>query len=155
MKTVIEIEHSGMFSSELMVNTLRTNPLIDNARIITPAAPIANTPAVPDDLAALVKQLVQALRKAAPDHDLPTRALDYLKRNNLQGSPLRQTNDGGIERAAKLIEKRRDDYIEAHGSYDPDTGATEFPGNGDEYVGELDEIVEGIRALATPSGEVK
>lgn len=34
-----------------------------------------------------------------------------------------------------------------HGSVDPDTGAAEYPGDGVEYVGELMEISEGIRAL--------
>ena len=43
------------------------------------------------DLAALVARLVRALRKAAPEHDLPERALDYLKREGLCGSPLRET----------------------------------------------------------------
>lgn len=41
------------------------------------------------DLSMLVRQLVQALRKAAPDHVLPDKALDYLKRKGLQGSPMR------------------------------------------------------------------
>ena len=44
---------------------------------------------VTDDLAALVRRLARSLRKAAPDHDLPSKALDYLARNGLQGSPLR------------------------------------------------------------------
>lgn len=44
---------------------------------------------VTDDLAALVRQLVRSLRKAAPQHALPDKALDYLKRKGLQGSPLR------------------------------------------------------------------
>ena len=38
-----------------------------------------------DDLVALVTELVQALRQAAPDNDLAGHALDYLKRNGLQG----------------------------------------------------------------------
>jgi len=42
-----------------------------------------------DDLVALVTELVQALRKATPDNDLAGHALDYLKRNGLQESPLR------------------------------------------------------------------
>lgn len=44
---------------------------------------------VTDDLAALVRQLVRSLRKAAPDNELADKALDYLKRKGLQGSPLR------------------------------------------------------------------
>lgn len=46
---------------------------------------------VVDDLSALVRQLAHRLGKAAPDSDLPSKALDYLKRNGLQGSPLRST----------------------------------------------------------------
>lgn len=53
----------------------------------------------------------------------------------------------GVKAAAKKVAKRRDGYVEEHGSYDPDTGVTEFPGTGEEYVGELDEIEEEIRAL--------
>ena len=44
-----------------------------------------------DDLAALVKRLAHLLRKAAPGSNLPDIALDYLARNDLQGSPLRET----------------------------------------------------------------
>lgn len=51
------------------------------------------------------------------------------------------------ESAARFIEKRRDDYIADHGNYDWSTGATEFPGNGEEWVGEQDETAEAIRAL--------
>jgi len=50
--------------------------------------------------------------------------------------------------AIQFIEKRRDDYVRDHGIYDPSTGVTEFPGNGDEYVGELEEIIDGLRAAA-------
>jgi hypothetical protein len=41
------------------------------------------------DLAALIRQLVRSLRKAAPSHALAGRAADYLRRKGLQGSPLR------------------------------------------------------------------
>ena len=43
-----------------------------------------------DDLAMLVRKLATSLRKAAPDHSLPARAIDYLKRKGLQGSILRE-----------------------------------------------------------------
>lgn len=55
----------------------------------------------------------------------------------------------GLEAAAKWVEKRLNDYVSEHGSYDPSTGVTEFPGNGDEYIYELEEIIEGILALRT------
>ena len=45
------------------------------------------------DMAMLIRQLSLALRKAAPAHTLPDRAMDYLKRKNLQGSILRAKTD--------------------------------------------------------------
>lgn len=58
------------------------------------------------------------------------------------------------ERAAKFIDRRREDYIAEHGNYDYSTGVTEFPGNGDETVGEWEELAEAIRALPiSPPGE--
>lgn len=66
----------------------------------------------------------------------------------------------GVESAAKLLDKRCADYVEAHGLFDPETGTTELPGTGDEYVGELMEIAEQIRASiiridpARPGGDM-
>ena len=56
----------------------------------------------------------------------------------------------GIEAAAKWVEQHLNDYDSEHGSTDPETGTREYPGKGagEEYVYELHEIVEGIRALA-------
>ena len=42
------------------------------------------------DLALLVKQLAHALKKDRPNNVLPDRAMDYLKRKELLGSPLRE-----------------------------------------------------------------
>ena len=50
---------------------------------------LAAAPPVVDDLSALVARLARALRKAAPGNDLSDKAVDYLRRNGLQGSPLR------------------------------------------------------------------
>lgn len=54
------------------------------------------------NLAMLVAQLVRALRKAAPDNALSSRAMDYLSREGLCGSVLRQdqprTDAGGEEK---------------------------------------------------------
>ena len=55
-----------------------------------------------DDLAAIIRQLVHSLRKAAPDHALPAKAVDYLVRKGLQGSPLRSAaSDEKITCAAR------------------------------------------------------
>jgi hypothetical protein len=47
-------------------------------------------PETVDDLAMLVRRLAHSLRQAAPSNDLPDKALDYLQRKGLQGSPLRK-----------------------------------------------------------------
>lgn len=44
---------------------------------------------VADDLATLVRHLVRYIQKTAPDKELTDKALDYLKRKGLQGSPFR------------------------------------------------------------------
>ena len=49
----------------------------------------ANRPPEVDDLAMLVRQLVQALKNAKANSELQDRALEYLKRKNLQGRILR------------------------------------------------------------------
>lgn len=46
-----------------------------------------------DDLAMLIKQLVRHLKKANPSDELPEKAMDYLRRHNLQGSPFRGQNE--------------------------------------------------------------
>lgn len=42
------------------------------------------------DLSLLVGRLVRALRKADPSHVLPEKAMDYLRRQGLQGRILRE-----------------------------------------------------------------
>lgn len=62
------------------------------------------------DLSALVRQLVHKLSKAEPGSDLPERAMDYLKRKGLQGSPLRCRSGGAIEDEAKRIYEQWADH---------------------------------------------
>lgn len=79
-------------------------------------------------------------------------ALDQLRACNRPKTEPTATGDDArgqaLEEAAKWVDQRLADYVSDHGVYDPETGATEFPGNGEEYCGELEEISEGIRALA-------
>ena len=53
---------------------------------LKPAIPATDAP---DDLATLVRRLVRALRKAAPDHALADDAADYLQRMGFDKGPLR------------------------------------------------------------------
>lgn len=55
--------------------------------------------------------------------------------------------NAGIEAAADVLRRRIDDYVSEKGIYDPDTGAVEFPGNGEETVGDWTEIEDEIRSL--------
>ena len=54
----------------------------------------------------------------------------------------------GIERAAKHIDGLVSEYAKENGSYDPETGQTEFSDEGLEYVSTLEELAEEIRALS-------
>jgi len=56
----------------------------------------------------------------------------------------------GVEAAAKYIDRRVNNYIDEHGIFDWETGATEFPGNGEEWVADQEETAEAIRALTPP-----
>jgi len=56
----------------------------------------------------------------------------------------------GVEAAAKYIDRRVNNYIDEHGIFDWETGVTEFPGNGEEWVGDQEETAEAIRALTPP-----
>ena len=55
---------------------------------------IENTRGAMGDLAMLTKRLAQALRKAAPDNELPAQALDYMSRTRIDGSPYRKVGAG-------------------------------------------------------------
>lgn len=117
------------------------------------------------------KSLLVALRKAeneladawAAIHNESTEAAKaYYAQQSRHGEQLRaaeeygyeigirdvaKSREAGIEQAARFVETRRDDYVREHGSYDHSTGVTEFPGDGEQYVYELDEIADGIRKL--------
>ena len=55
------------------------------------------------DLAMLVSRLARKLRKSAPADELPAQALDYLNRNGLKGSPLREVGAGETAVTREMI----------------------------------------------------
>lgn len=126
--------------------------------IAAPAAPApaqehATQLAGVDDLAQLVKQLVHSLRKAAPSHALPEKALDYMRRQGLLGSPLRTASytpstPAGLLAAAAHIQAKACAYAEECGSYDPDTGAFEMCDAAQDHYNTLNELAEEIRLMA-------
>ncbi len=114
--------------------------------------------AEPAEPAGRLRERVEALPK--PFSDPPAVYLaDVLSVIDAERDAAREALTEGIELAARWVEKRRDDYDCEHGFTDPETGTREYPGRGagEEYVYELHEIIEGIRALAAmaPTGEAK
>lgn len=123
------------------------------------AARAAQPAAVPDARALLLARAVISFLSAVDErHDTRGAPLKYSvpwgALNRLRAAldavpqPAAPAVPQSLETAARWVEARMHAYIDEHGSRDPDTGAVEFPGNGGEYVGDLMEIAEGIRALA-------
>ena len=69
------------------------------------------------DLAMLVARLARKLRKAAPADELPAQALDYLNRNGLKGSPLREGVAGGTETVTREMIGAAHDVMLAKGDF--------------------------------------
>ena len=70
-----------------------------------------------DNLVALVLRLARALRKAAPADELPAQALDYLNRNGLKGSPLREVGADGAATVTKEMIGAAHDVMLAKGDF--------------------------------------
>jgi hypothetical protein len=102
------IAHEGLDESQARV---KAQQLLDGS-----AQPARNPP-LELDLAMLVKQLVRVVRLSHPDSALATRAMDFLQRHGLLGSPLReQLATAGMcenHRPSKLV----DDFMEDVGLF--------------------------------------
>lgn len=57
--------------------------------------------------------------------------------------------DIALKAAAKILRERIESYVEDHGILDLETGVTEFPGNGEDFVSVWEEIEEEILALTS------
>lgn len=101
-------------------------------------------------IASACTQLIAAIGNKDMSH---SDALNSIAAAEQRNAALVQKASKAFESAARWVESRRDDYVNDHGSLDPETGTVGLPGNGEEYVCELDEIAEGLRALKpTESG---
>ncbi|MFG1260087.1 hypothetical protein V5F79_22425 [Xanthobacter flavus] len=102
-----------------------------------------------------VKTLIAALARRGSNPDAETTFPRIDTGENIHAHPappapvaVPEGFAAGIKAAAAWVQARLDGYVEKHGNYDYSTGQMEFPGTGEEYVGELDEIIEGISALS-------
>lgn len=62
----------------------------------------------------------------------------------------------GVKAASDHVKAMVEEYDRRHGSTDPDTGTREYPGNGDEWVGQMMELIEDFTGIVAPhpvSGE--
>ncbi len=52
-----------------------------------------------ENMAKMIGRLAYRLRKLSPNDPVAEQALDFLKRNDMQGSPLRMDNGGSVMRS--------------------------------------------------------
>jgi hypothetical protein len=80
-------------------------------------------PADVNDLAALVRQLTYALSRTDPNNALAGRAISYLRRTGLLGSPLRAEAEGGSQNDTASQVRSSDAAALKPGSPNPSAGA--------------------------------
>lgn len=56
----------------------------------------------------------------------------------------------GVKAASDKVKAIVEDYDYRHGVTDPDTGTREYPGNGEEWVGQMLELIEDFTGIACP-----
>lgn len=83
-------EHAGIDAAEALRKATAEVKKFNSATLQCVHGLAAGDLPMVGDLAMLVARLARKLRKAAPADELPAQALDYLNRNGLKGSPLRE-----------------------------------------------------------------
>jgi hypothetical protein len=74
-------------------------------------------------------------------------AFDFARHVAALAAPATVDRNAVLEEAATLIDRKVASYDANMGMTDPDTGTREYPGEGAEWVHEMDELAEEIRAL--------
>ena len=65
--------------------------------------------------------------------------------------PERESFMAGVKAASDHVSKIVEDYDRQHGITDPDTGTREYPGNGEEWVGQMLELIEDFTGIVAPT----
>lgn len=65
--------------------------------------------------------------------------------------PERDSFMAGVKAASDKVKAIVEDYDQRHGSTDPDTGTREYPGNGEEWVCCMLELIEDFTGIVAPS----
>lgn len=96
-------EHAGLDAAEALRKAAAEVKEFNSATLQYVHGLAAGDLPMVGDLAMLVARLARKLRKAAPADELPAQALDYLNRNGLKGSPLREVGAGETEVTREMI----------------------------------------------------
>ena len=96
-------EHAGLDAAEALRKATAEVKEFNSATLKYVHGLAAGDLPMVGDLAMLVARLARKLRKATPADELPAQALDYLNRNGLTGSPLREVGAGGAAVTREMI----------------------------------------------------
>ena len=96
-------EHAGIDAAEALRKATAEVKEFNSATLKYVHGLAAGDMPMAGDLAMLVARLARKLLKAAPADELPVQALDYLNRNGLKGSPLREVGAGGTAVTREMI----------------------------------------------------
>ena len=110
-------EHAGIDAAEALRKATAEVKKFNSATLQCVHGLAAGDLPMAGDLAMLVARLARKLRKAAPADELPAQALDYLNRNGLKGSPLREGVAGGTETVTREMIGAAHDVMLAKGDF--------------------------------------
>ena len=110
-------EHTGLDAAEALRKATTEVKEFNSATLQYVNGLAAGDLPMVGDLAMLVARLARKLLKATPADELPAQALDYLNRNGLKGSPLREVGAGGTETVTREMIGAAHDVMLAKGDF--------------------------------------
>jgi hypothetical protein len=124
---------------------------------LAPTTSTVSAPIVQAEYVGKLRSTLHAIANTLDDNELrgaAREAYDLAAPSSTEGTQEapEEVRNQALEEVAKLVEKKVYAYTDECGTYDHTTGVTEYPGNGEEWVGEMGELADEIRALKTPGG---
>ena len=110
-------EHTGLDAAEALRKATTEVKEFNSATLQYVNGLAAGDLPMVGDLVMLVARLARKLLKATPADELPAQALDYLNRNGLKGSPLREVGAGGTETVTREMIGAAHDVMLAKGDF--------------------------------------
>ena len=110
-------EHTGLDAAEALRKATTEVKEFNSATLQYVNGLAAGDLPMVGDLAMLVARLARKLLKATPADELPAQALDYLNRNGLKGSPLREVGAGRTATVTREMIGAAHDVMLARGDF--------------------------------------